>query len=828
MNIHADSLLFLQQQDTIADQEPQHKISPNAIDHIVDYKALDSIRFDLKNKKIFLFKEDDLSYDNINVKADYVEIDFTQESVYAAGWPDSTGKLAGKPVLTIDEESFESEKMRYNYTTRKGMVYNVKTHDEESYIHGEKVKKLEDNTSYIYRGRFTTCDLDHPHFALRFNKAKVIPNDKVITGPAYLELADVPLPIGLPFGYFPNQKRQKSGIIIPAYGESPTLGFYFTNGGYFWYINDYFTLELTGDLYTLGSWGISPKLTYRKRYKYNGNITLGFARNIVGEKGTPEYYTGNDYKIMWTHAQDAKARPNSKFNANVNILTKNFNKYNSNTNDYLNNSFQSSISYQTSFAKKVFFNISLQHNQSTKTNVINLTLPKISVNVNKFYPFRRAARVGSLRWYENISVDYNVNAEGRIKTADSLLFTQNLSKNFRNGAKHSVKVSSGSIKILNYINWTNNFNYTERWYSKKMEKFWLNDTIYENGEPQYGQVITDTINGFYAVRDFTFASSLNTTVYGMYGFKGGPVSAIRHVVKPSLSFNYRPDFSNAQWGYYQYHTDDNGTVVLYSMFEDLIYGTAPQGESGRINFSLNNNIEMKVRSKSDTLTGVKKVRLIDNLTLSTSYDLAKDSLNLSDIAISARTRLFKNVDLTYSSSWDPYALDSSGTRINKFEINASGKLVRPKSHSMSVGFVLRLNSDLLKGDEESSVDLKSLNWQLPWNVDLDYKLTYTQNYKYENGWWSYDITRTPKTIHTVGINGNVTITPKWKLGVRSGFDLVEKELTFTSLNINRDLHCWEMSFNWIPFGVRQSWNFTLRVKASMLKDVKYEKKNDYL
>ncbi len=314
----------------------------------------------------------------------------------------------------------------------------------------------------------------------------------------------------------------------------------------------------------------------------------------------------------------------------------------------------------------------------------------------------------------------------------------------------------------------------------------------------------------------------------MFGFKSGPVRAIRHVMKPSLSFNYRPDFSTPEWGYYQYYTSESGKVIQYSNYDGLIYGTAPEGESGRINFSFNHNFEMKVRSKKDTITGMKKVKLIENLSLSTSYDLAKDSLNLSLISISARTRLFKNVDLNYSSSWDPYALDSAGTRINKFEINTSGKLIRPERHNMSVGFTVRLNSDFLTNEynEDSYIDFTSLDWRLPWNVDLDYKLTYTQDLQYENGWWSYDITKTPKTIHTVGINGNVTITPKWKLGVRSGYDLVKKEITFTSLNIYRDLHCWDMSFNWIPLGTRSSWNFTIKIKAQMLKDLKYEKKKE--
>ncbi|MBL7103954.1 MAG: LPS-assembly protein LptD [Bacteroidales bacterium] len=844
--------------DTIATDTVIYFTSPNAIKSRVDYTAKDSIRLDMKAQKVYMYSEDDISYEDINLKADYVEIEFKNNTIYATGLTDTAGNETGKPVFTMGNNSFESKSIKYNYETKKGLVQKVITEDNAGFLHGATVKNMPDKVTYIYKGKYTTCDHEDPHFEFRFKKAKAIPDNKIVTGPAYLVIEDVPTPLFIPFGMFPNKKGQRSGIVIPSWGESTKRGFYFENGGYYFAINDYLDLKLVGDIYTLGSWAIKPSLNYRKRYKYNGYFNANYAINILGEEGSPDYSRNKDFSVRWIHNQDPKARPNSKFSANVNIVSSKYNKFNPvNTNAYLSNTFQSSINYSTSWAGKYHLNATINQSQNTITRELDLTLPSITFTVNRFYPFRQKVSIGKPKWYENIGVNYNMNAENRISTYDTLLFKQSFSEQCKNGMKHSVQVSSGSIKILKHIVWTNNFNYIERWYSQHQIKKWSNDTLVNNEVPVYGYVKTDTTYGFNAVRDFSFSTSMSTTMYGMFAYKKGPVKAIRHVLRPSVSFSIRPDFSTPGWGYYKYYYDDNGEIEKYSIYDGFIYGTAPEGKSGNIGFRLSNNLEMKVRSRKDTVTGTKKIVLIEDFSLSTSYDLARDSLNLNRLSLSGRTTLFKKLIINYSSSFDPYALDSLGRRINKFEWDVNKRLFRQEKHNWSVGLTLRLNSDLMKKGGESTKgtehELKDtmkgvgestqeteheledvmeniegyVDWSIPWTLNISYNLNYSTAYTYKNGYWNYDITKNKNLIQTLSFSGDINITPKWKLGFRSGYDFENNDFTYTSIDIYRDLHCWEMRFNWIPMGWRQSWNFSINIKSSILQDLKLDKKKDF-
>ncbi|MCD4666028.1 MAG: hypothetical protein K8R68_12225, partial [Bacteroidales bacterium] len=563
-----------------------------------------------------------------------------------------------------------------------------------------------------------------------------------------------------------------------------------------------------------------------------------------------DFEKNKDFSIRWIHNQDPKARPNSKFGANVNFVSSKYNKFNPvSSNDYLSNTFQSSINYSTSWAGKYFFNTVVNHSQNTITREMHITLPKITFTVNRFYPMRRNERIGKLKWYENISVNYNMNVENRIDTYDSLLFKEDISSKLRNGLKHSVQLSGGSIKLLKNIVWSNSFNYTERWYSQMHEKSWRNDTAYFYEEPVVGYLDTDTINGFSAVRDFNVSTTLSTTLYGMFAYKKGPVKAIRHVMKPSISFSMRPDFSSPGWGYYQYYMNDNGEREKYSLYDGFIYGTAPEGNSGNLGFRLSNNLEMKVRSEKDSITGTKKIVLIEDFSLSTSYDFARDSLNLNKLTLSGRTTLFKKLIINYSSSFDPYALDSNNKRINKFEWQVNNRLFRPEKHNWRLGLTFKLNSDLFQKGEKSETktekklesdfgteqELKDIedniegyvDWNVPWNLNISYDLNYTTSYKYQNGYWNYDVSKDKTLIQTLSFNGDISVTPKWKFGFRSNYDFENNEFTYTSIDVYRDLHCWEMRFSWIPFGFRQSWNFSINIKSSMLQDLKLDKKKDF-
>jgi len=829
--------------DTIVTDSLAGGGSKDALDAKVDYKAKDSTIFDLVNKKVFLYGDAVIDYDDINLKAAYIEIDFEKNEVYATGMPDSTGKEAGIPVFKQAEQTFKSHIMRYNYKSKKGFINKVITEDGNGYLHGETVKKMGNDEINISRGSYTTCDLEeHPHFEFRYNKSKVIPKKRIVTGPAYLVIEDVPTPLMIPFGWFPNKQGQRSGIILPTYGESPDRGFYFEGGGYYLYISDYLDFKVVGDIYTLGSWAVKPSFRYKKRYKYSGSANFTYAINIQGVKEAPNYNRKRDFALRWSHRQDPKARPRSTFTADVNIVSSSLSRYNpSSTQDYLSNTFRSSVAYQTSFGGKYFLTINAAHDQNTLTKIVNVTLPELTFSVNRFTPFNSRKRVGPNRWYHNISMSYNLNARNTVTAADSVILTTEALDLMKNGIKHAFPISS-PVKLLKYFNWTNSISLNDRMYFESYRKSWSNDTLITEIDTVVGYLSLDTINGFNNLFDYSFSSSLSTKVYGMVEFgKKFPVNAIRHVLTPTVSFSYRPDFGTDFWNYYGSYVDTTGKEVPYSKYEGAIYGAPLSGKSGMISFSFLNNLEMKVRSQKDTITGTKKVGLLDNFSINFSYDFAKDSLNWSPLSLSGRTRLFKNIDISYRSEFDPYILDSTGTKnLNQTEWSVNHRLLRLKQTNWAVSLNWRINSKDLKKKEDKIVqtpavgteaEMEEINlnpddyidWSIPWDLTLSYSFSYNAVHKYPD----YVYERTETIIQTLGVSGNVSITPKWKIGIMTGWDFEAKDLSYTSINIYRDLHCWEMRFNWIPTGARKSWNFTINAKASLLQDLKLNKKKDF-
>jgi hypothetical protein len=830
-----DTLALIRQDTTGADSI---RVSADAfkLESRIDYHASDSLVLDLTQQKAFLYREAELNYQTTNLKAGFVEIDFDRSELYATFQLDSLGKEIGKPVFKEDDKSFTSKEMRYNFETEKGLIKGVITQEGEGYIHGTTVKRLSGNIINVKSGSYTTCSAEHPHFEMRFNKAKVIPDKKIVTGPAYLVVEDVPLPVAIPFGLFPIFKGRTSGVIFPTYGESKERGFFLENGGYYFGLSDYFDLKILGDIYSRGSWAIKPSVSYKKRYKFGGNFSFSYALNRIGEEGTPEYKRNKDFSVRWVHSQDPKSMPGSSFTANVNFVTKSYNTYNPvSTNDYLSNTFQSSISYQKSWAGKYNLATNLNHSQNTIEGTINLYLPKVSFSVSRFYPFRKKEKAGELKWYENISMNYTMNAENSISTYDSLLFTGDFIDDMRNGVKHSIPISS-SIKLFKYLNMTNSINYTGRWYFQKSVKYWTNDTLISGNDTTVGYIKNDTVYGFNTVRDFGFSSSIATKFYGILQFKKGPVRAVRHVVTPSVSFSLRPDFGNERFGYWDYYyTDETGTdSTRYSYYQGSIYGTPPDGQSGNLAFSLMNNLEMKVRSKKDTITGQKKIMLIDNFSINTSYDFAKDSLNWAPISMSGRTKIFKTFNIQFNGLWDLYALDdSTGRRINTFQWEKNKKLLRFDNTTWNLSFSYRLGPKKKAlapkpgtGTTEEMAEILAqpemfLDWSNPWSLNLSYNLRFIHKYDINKGKTTDDF------IQTLSFNGDVSITPKWKIGFTSGYDFEHGEFSYTNVSVYRDLHCWEMRFNWIPAGPQQSWNFSISAKSPMLQDMKLQKKKDF-
>ena len=856
-SLQVDSLM----NDTLKQKKPRRiepKRSESAIETKVICSAVDSSYRDMNKKKIYYFGQAEAKYDDITLTAACLEFDLETSTCRAYGVADSLGKLQGRPVFTQGESTFEAVEMLYNFKTKKGIITKVWTEENDGYLHGERIKRMDDNTINIRSGGYTTCDLkEDPHYQFKFTKAKVIPDDKIVTGPIYLTISDIPLPLALPFAIIPNTKGKKSGLIIPTYGESANRGFYLENGGYYWAINDYYDLQVLGDIYTRGSWGIKPTFRYNKRYRFNGSMALGFAVNKIGTKGAADYQESTDFKIQWTHKQDPKAHPRRNFSANVNIVSSNFNKYNAQTTtDQLSNTFNSSISYQTNFAGKVYLTLNGSHSQNTMTRQVTASLPELTLSVNTFYPLKNVGKAGKKRWYQSLSMGYTLNGKAYINDVDTVLF-HNITDDFdgwaremlrdhvQTGISHRMPINA-TIKLFKHFSWTNSLTLNDYMYFKRIERQWINDS------DSTGHLQTDTIHGFRNLVDFNASSNLTTKIYGMVNFAQGPIRAIRHVFTPTIGFTYRPNFGDPKWGVYGSYVDGNGKEQVYNKFSNALYGTPSQTQQGLLTYNFNNNLEIKVPSSSDTITGVKKIPILESFSISGNYDLTKDSVNFSPISISGRTTLFKKLGINYSSSWDPYAADSMGHRINRFEITDNGRLFRKTGSSWRFSLNYSFNQNDLKklqgkkGSQElrdeinedarksGNFDPDELNeilgnpnayidWTTPWSLSVSYNLTYTTSIAYA----AFMGIATNTHVHTIGLNGDISITPKWKVTFSTGWDFVNNKLSYTNLSVYRDLHCWEMRFNWIPIGSYKSWNFTINVKAQALKDLKYEKKKDY-
>ena len=809
----------------------------------IERSCNDSTIQDFRNNKIRYYGGAKVVYEDITIEADFIEFDFETRTVFAKGLLDSVGKLHGTPVFIEGDKRYQSESMTFNFETKKGIITKVFTEDEMGYIHGSRIKKMEDNTIHIKSGSYTTCsNPEHPHFEFHFGKAKVIPDDKIVTGPAYFKLEETPLPIGVPFGIFPTSKGQRNGLIIPSWGESANRGFYLENGGFYWGINENMDLQIVGDIYTRGSWAVKPTFRYNKRYAFNGSFSGSYAVNKIGSKGSADYNESTDFKVRWVHKQDPKARPKSSFSADVYIVSSNYNKYNAiSSNEYLSNTFQSSVAYQTSFGGLFNFTANASHSQNTLTRIMTVTLPELTLNMNRVYPFKKLGNPAKKRWYKDIYLSYTANAKNYVSMADSLYFKPGWLDNMQNGIQHRIPITM-PIKLFKYITWTTSATITDRMYFRYYDKQWVEDPSMSAG----GYLKTDTINQFRNVFSFDVTTALTTKIYGQVNFKKGPIRAIRHVFTPSVGMSYNPDFSKDFWNYYDTYYDANGIEQLYSMFQGNIYGTPPSGQAGRINYSFGNNLEIKVPSRKDTITGVKKVKLIEDLTISGSYDIAKDSLNFSYLSINGRTTLFKNLSVRYTSLWDPYVLDSAGIKqLNKFEWDVNKRLFRKSSVAWNFSLSYSLNNSTFKknktknnatrqfessplASEEEMNDIRShpedyIDWTTQWSLSLSYNLTISNNPTYFN----YLMEDNRKVIQTLGVNGSINLTPKWKVSVQTGWDFELNKLSYTSFTVYRDLHCWEMRFNWIPIGTYKSWNFQINVKASALQDLKLTKKKDY-
>jgi len=815
--------------------------SNKAISAPIEYEAKDSMKVILKTKMIYMYGNAKVGMEKMNLDAGFVTVNMDSNYIFARPMIAEEGEEVGLPKFQQGNEKYDVDSMKYNFRTKKGIVYQVITEQSGGYLHGTKTKIQPNKEVHILDGKFTTCDAKHPHFYIELTKAKVIPNKRITSGPFYFVLADVPIPIGLPFGIFPNQKENHSGILMPTYGEEKRRGFFLKNGGYYFAINDYVDAALVGEVYSNGSWGLNLTSKYKKRYKFSGNMNLSFQSVIESEKGLPDYSKTNQFRVLLNYRRDPKANPTSTFNTALNFSSTKYNRYNSyNPNDFANNNTSSSIAYTKTWPGKPFnFSANLSMTQNLTQKNLSFQLPTLTFIVNKQFPFKKKIPMGKKKWYEDISVGFDASLKNTLDIGDSLLFTNEALDLMNNGLQYNVPVGV-SLKLFKYIIFSPSLSYKGRVYSKYTKQNWHDAEIINGDTLRDAGFYMDTLHGINHLADFSVSGGFSTTLYGMFEFKKGKIAAIRHVIKPSASISFRPDFGNEFWGYwytdssyYRYDADSN--LVYYKMYSPYsigIFGVPAPGESGVISLGLSNNLEMKVHSR-DTSEKFKKIVLLENLRFNTSYNMAADSLNWSPMSMSASTKLFKKIRVQYSGAVEWYKRDSTGAFINESYLKGFESLGHLTFSSISLSG--QITSDMLKGKgtdksggKNQSKNSKSkensseyYNFSAPWRINLRY------NFKYASVFDTEIQDFVPKYTQTVNTTINMTLNEKWKIGARVDYDFEKRELSYWSMNFYRDLHCWEMSFNFVPFGTYQSYMFRINIKSSIFQGLEWKKQQSW-
>ena len=846
-------------QDTVALDTIGGKKKSQPLDAPVVYEASDSIVF-TEGGLAHLYGSGKVNYEKIELTSAVITMNMDSSTVYARGLTDSTGVETGKPVFKDGETPYESKVMRYNFKTKKGFINSIVTQQGEGYVVSEEAKKGANDEIYMRSGIYTTCDNhEHPHFYLKLSTAKVRPKKNAVFGPAQLVVEDVPLPIAIPFGFFPFNSSYSSGFIMPTFGDETNRGFYLRDGGYYFAINDNVDLKVLGEIFTKGSWGLSAQSNYNKRYKYSGSFNASYLVTKTGEKNMPDYMVTKDFRIAWSHRQDPKASPNSTFSANVNFATSSYDRRNLsslyNPAQFSNNTKTSSVSYSRTFPS-IGLNISSTFNvtQNTRDSSLSVTLPDMNISLNRIYPFKRKKAAGEERWYEKISFQYTGRMTNSINTKDNLIMKQGLSK-WNNGFQHTIPVTA-TFTLFKYFNVVPSFNYTERWYTRK---------VLQSYDPNMvGSVRRDTIGGFNRVYNYNMSMQVNTKLYGFFKpwkMFGDKVQMIRHVFTPSVGFSYAPDFGTARYGYYDTYTytDENGEVrtVEYSPYQGMAFGVPGKGMQKSFNFSIDNNVEMKIKSDKDS-TGVKKVSLIDQLSANMSYNAAAQVRPWSDLGMNLRLKLSKNYTFNMNASFATYAyqFDKNGNIVVGDRTEWSyGRFGRFQGYSGSFSYTF--NNDTWKkwfGDkdeenkkdeedeevyddymtEEEQAELKKkqsqprkreqaridedgyLAFKMPWSLSLSYSYSIREDKKKEK--FNKKTMRYPYSLtHSLNASGNVRLGSRWNINYSSGYDFTQKKMSMTTVNISRDLHCFTMSCGMV-FGPFTSYNFSIRALSTMLTD----------
>ena len=873
------SIDLTQTVDSIVSQEGDSAIAPQRVqteprdtsrfvkrqvdlDHVVEFNAKDSIIMYGRNHAV-MFGGSKIIYGDIDMSASQISIDMDSSQVHAIGVPDSVGELIGNPVFKDNSGEYESRVMKYNFKTKRGYITDIVTEQGEGFLTGGITKKTEDDYYYIKDGRYTTCDdHEHPHFYFQLTKAKVKPKKNVVTGPAFMVLEDLPLPIAVPFGYFPFSEKYQSGILVPTFGEDYNRGFYLRNGGYYLALGQYADLAITGEIYTRGSWGLSAQSSYSKRYKYSGSFSVNYLTTITGQKGDPDYNKMRNFQVLWSHSQNQKANPFLTFSASVNFATTGYARNSLNT--YYTNAFtentKSSTVNLTYKVPNTKWSISTTANVSQRTadSTLTVSFPNFTITLSQIAPFKRKRVVGDERWYEKIKISYSGRFQNSLTAKQDEFLHKSLVKDWRNGMSHSVPIQA-TFNMLKYFNLTPSITLNDRMYTSKIRQQW---------DPNASAVVRDTTYGFYNIFDFSFNVSLSTKVYGFFkpmkflGKISDKIQMIRHVMTPNISFSATPDFADPFWGYYGRYDRVNSRgvheVTKYSYFQHGLYGNAPNGKSGTITFNIANNLEAKVKSDNDS-TGFKKISLIENLTLSQSCNLAADSLKWSNLNTSIMLRITRGFNLNLSATWDvyKYALNENGSpvRINKLRLFNGGGWGRLSSTGTSFSYTFNNDTFKRKKDKDKSkdgntppqnnqnrgendaeeedqgrggqtTDLELIDgyakWDCPWSLTVNYSLSYgygTFNYKKleYNGRWTQNLS----------MNASIRPTKNWSLTASASYNFDTHKIAYMNCSISRQMHCFVMSASFVPVGPYKSYNFHIAVKSSILQDVKYDKHSSF-
>ena len=854
-----------------------NRASKRGIDAPVTYSANDSLVYDAMTKDAMLYGNSEVKYENMDLKSDKIRMNLDSSLVHATGSPDSTEKsgIKGRPVFVMGADNYDTDTIAFNFKTKKGLVQNALTKQEDGFLRSKLSKRTATGDVYLAHGRYTTCDKEHPDFYISLSRAKVRPGKDVVFGPAYIVVADVPLPFAIPYGFFPFTKSYSSGFIMPSYGDEQNRGFYLRDGGYYFAISDKMDLKLIGEIYTKGSWGLTATSNYRKRYKYNGSFLFSYQDTRTGDKGMPDYAKQTSFKLQWSHRQDAKANPFMSLSASVNFATSSYERNNLtsmyNPQSLTQSTRTSSVNWSTTFSS-IGMTLSSTANlsQNMRDSTISMTLPDLNISISRFYPFRRKHAAGDERWYEKIAMSYTGQFSNSINTKENKLMHSSLIKDWRNGFQHNIPISA-NFTLFKYINLNPSFNFTDRMYTNKVTKSWNERTQTE---------VADTTYGFHNVYNWNLSLSASTKIYGFWKpnrkLFGDKVQAIRHVITPTVSFSYAPDFSASRYGYYQTYqktdADGNVSLVQYSPYQNELYGVPGRGRTGSISWSFDNNIEMKVKSDKDS-TGFKKISLIDQLGWSMSYNMAAKEKPLSDLTVNLRLKWWKNYTFNMTGVFASYAyeLDDQGKPyVGNRTYWGMGKWGRFQGMSQNISYTLTpekikklfggakdddTKKDKKSDDDEIDTDIESnvddtmidaqhgaskddkggkadtdgdgyMRFSMPWSLTFGYGITMSENTDINK--FNYKTMRYPyKFTQTLNVSGNLRISDGWNISFSSGYDFDNHKVSMTTASLQRDLHCFNMSCS-VVLAPYASYNFTFRCNASTLTDaLKYDKRSGY-